>query len=189
MRKIVVFSILISAILCVLTSAKKEDKNATEKAAATQHTSAYREDQIARKKAILTFKMVFVEGGSFTMGCTAEQESECLLPEKPAHPVFVRSFAICKYTVTQRQWREVMGKNPSDTRDDDSPVTNISWDDAQKFIEKLQDFDVDAFTKRLTELIMNPEELQKAAEVAISLGHPDVAGQMVRLIEQGVFQK
>ncbi len=140
MRKIVVFSILISAILCVLTSAKKEEKKTAEKASTTQHTSAYREDQIARKKAILTFKMVFVEGGSFTMGCTAEQESECLLPEKPAHPVFVRSFAICKYTVTQRQWREVMGKNPSDTRDDDSPVTNVSWEDAQQFIEKLNAF-------------------------------------------------
>ena len=52
-----------------------------------------------------------------------------------------------------------------------------------------KDFDADAFTKRLIELIMNPEELQRAAGIATSLGHPDVAGQMVRLIEQEIFKK
>lgn len=103
-------------------------------------SSAYMEDQIARKKAILNFKTVFVEGGSFTMGCTDEQGEDCFKPEKPAHPVFVRSFAICKKCVTQRQWLEVMGKNPSDVRDEKMPVTNISWEDAQKFIAKLNNF-------------------------------------------------
>ncbi len=139
MKKYVFLISLLAALTLTLTSAKKDEKAAP--AAQPQHRpSALSEDQIARKKAILNFKMVFVEGGSFTMGCTAEQEDECLLPEKPAHPVFVRSYAICKYTVTQRQWREVMGKNPSDNRNDDAPVTNVSWNDVQKFLDKLNAF-------------------------------------------------
>jgi formylglycine-generating enzyme required for sulfatase activity len=89
---------------------------------------------------MLNFKMVFVEGGSFTMGCTPEQGEDCVKSEKPAHPVFVRSYAISKNLVTQRQWREVMGKNPSVMGDDDSPVTNVSWDDVQKFLRKLNNF-------------------------------------------------
>ncbi|MBO7608103.1 MAG: formylglycine-generating enzyme family protein [Paludibacteraceae bacterium] len=135
-------TILLIAALSTPGAFAAGKKSAKEQPAAQgqQQSSAYREDQIARKKAILKFKTVFVEGGSFTMGCTAEQEDECFPPEKPAHPVFVRSFAICKYCVTQRQWREVMGKNPSDVRDEDFPVTNISWDDAQKFIAKLNNF-------------------------------------------------
>ncbi len=52
-----------------------------------------------------------------------------------------------------------------------------------------KDFDVDAFTKRLTDLIMNPDELVGAAKIATSLGHPDVAAQVVRLIKEGNYQK
>lgn len=141
-KRIITLFVLSSLSLCLFAGNKKEAKAAAEKAAQEQRANAYREDQIARKKAILNFKknMIFVEGGSFTMGCTPEQEPDCFKPEKPAHPVFVRSYTICKYCVTQRQWREVMGKNPSDVRNEDAPVTNISWDDAQKFIVKLNDF-------------------------------------------------
>ena len=53
-------------------------RNGTTQKEATAPTqpkqpSAYAQDQINRKKAMLNFKMVFVEGGSFTMGCTPEQ--------------------------------------------------------------------------------------------------------------------
>ena len=73
---------------------------------------------------------------------------------------------------------------------------NHQFENARQFAEagvgwlvQEKDFDKDAFTKRLTELIMNPEELIGAAKIATSLGHPDVAGQMVRLIEQEIFSK
>ncbi len=138
-RLIGLAGVLMLSCLAVCGAGKKEKKSA-DKAQPSQQTSAYRADQIARKKAILTFKMVFVEGGSFTMGCTEEQAEECVAPEKPAHPVFVRSYAICKYPVTQRQWREVMGKNPCLIPNDDAPVTDVSWKDVQKFIAKLNNF-------------------------------------------------
>jgi formylglycine-generating enzyme required for sulfatase activity len=81
--------------------------------------------------------MVFVEGGTFTMGCTPEQGDDCLYNEKPAHSVTVSDFHIGKYPVTQRLWRQVMGDNPSDAKGNNLPVENVSWYDAQEFIKAL----------------------------------------------------
>jgi formylglycine-generating enzyme required for sulfatase activity len=81
--------------------------------------------------------MVFVEGGTFNMGCTSEQGSDCYDNEKPAHRVTVSDFYICKYEVTQAQWESVMGSNPSNFKGDNLPVETVSWDDIQEFIKKL----------------------------------------------------
>lgn len=51
--------------------------------------------------------------------------------------VFLKSFYIGRYEVTQAQWNTVMGDNPSDVRGDSLPVTNVSWFDAEAFVEKL----------------------------------------------------
>jgi formylglycine-generating enzyme required for sulfatase activity len=109
--------------------------------------------------------MVFVEGGTFTMGCTIEQGYDC--SSKPAHSVTVGSFYLAKHEVTQKLWTAVMGENPIDAvkKDieehlaktkrrgrwlykkelhtvaallgDNLPVVYVSWYDTQKFIEKL----------------------------------------------------
>jgi len=79
-------------------------------------------------------EMVFVQGGTFTMGCT---DLECFDWEKPKHQVTVSDFYIGKYPVTQKQWVAVMGSNPSHFKGDNLPVENVSWDDAQEFISKL----------------------------------------------------
>ncbi len=82
--------------------------------------------------------MVRVEGGRFKMGCTAEQGSDCWSREKPAHRVELSSFSIGKYEVTQAQWEAVMGSNPSGFSSCGScPVENVSWNDVQDFIVKL----------------------------------------------------
>lgn len=83
------------------------------------------------------FDMVFVEGGTFTMGATSEQGTDALDREKPAHSVTVSDFYIGKYEVTQAQWRAVMGSNPSNFKGDNLPVEQVSWNDIQKFITKL----------------------------------------------------
>ncbi len=81
--------------------------------------------------------MVMVEGGTFTMGCTSEQ-SGCYDDEKPTHRVTVSSYQIGKYEVTQAQWRAVMGNNPSSFSGcDNCPVDNVSWNEVQDFIRKL----------------------------------------------------
>ena len=82
-------------------------------------------------------EMVYVPGGTFNMGCTFEQTSDCGYDEKPAHSVTLRGFTIAKYEVTQKLWREVMGSNPSRHVGDNLPVQNVSWDDIQLFIERL----------------------------------------------------
>ena len=82
-------------------------------------------------------EMVYVKGGTFTMGCTGEQGGDCDDNEKPAHSVTVSSYYIGKYEVTQAQWREIMGSNPSDDMENIWPVDSVSWNDIQVFIEKL----------------------------------------------------
>lgn len=81
--------------------------------------------------------MVYVEGGTFTMGATAEQGSDALDDEKPAHKVTLSSFSIGKYEVTQEEWVVVMGSNPSEFKGAKRPVEQVSWDDCQKFIFRL----------------------------------------------------
>jgi len=56
----------------------------------------------------VTMEIVYVEGGTFTMGCTTEQGSDCSEDEKPAHQVTVSDFWIGKTEVTQELWYEVM---------------------------------------------------------------------------------
>ncbi len=85
----------------------------------------------------VSFEMVYVQGGTFTMGATSEQGSDAESDEKPAHSVTVGDFYIGKYEVTQAQWTAVMGGNPSYFKGDNLPVENVSWDDAQEFIRKL----------------------------------------------------
>lgn len=46
-------------------------------------------------------------------------------------------FYICRYEVTQKLWTEVMGDNPSQMKGDDLPVEQVSWNDCQRFIAKL----------------------------------------------------
>jgi formylglycine-generating enzyme len=82
-------------------------------------------------------EMVFVKGGTFTMGCTAEQGNYGD-DEKPAHQVTVSDFYMGKFEVTQKQWREIMGTNPSYFKNcDDCPVEQVSWNNIQEFIKKL----------------------------------------------------
>ena len=82
--------------------------------------------------------MVYVEGGTFTMGATTEQGSDASSDEYPAHQVTLSSYYIGKYEVTQALWQAVMGKNPSRfTGDSRRPVEQVSWDECQEFIGKL----------------------------------------------------
>ena len=80
----------------------------------------------------LKMEMVFVQGGTFQMGSNEEDD------EKPIHSVTVSGFYMGRYEVTQAQWRNVMGSNPSEFKDcDNCPVENVSWNDVQEYIQKL----------------------------------------------------
>lgn len=89
------------------------------------------------------FEMVFVQGGSFMMGCSSEQDHKCDDDETPVHQVRLSDYYIGKYELSQRQWSAVMGdsdslSNPSEFSNcDNCPVEQVSWNDVQEFIKKL----------------------------------------------------
>ena len=85
----------------------------------------------------VSFRMIEVEGGTFTMGATAEQGSDAYYEENPAHSVTLSSYYIGQTEVTQALWKAVMGSNPSNWEGDDLPVENVSWEDCQEFVRKL----------------------------------------------------
>ena len=86
----------------------------------------------------VSFTMVGVEGGTFTMGATSEQgTSDPYDDEYPTHSVTLSDFAIGETEVTQELWRAVMGNNPSHFSGTNLPVENVSWNDCQTFITKL----------------------------------------------------
>ena len=78
---------------------------------------------------------ITVEGGTFMMGATDGWGYD---DERPVHEVTVPTFAISKHEVTQKLWKTVMGgENPSTILGDDLPVNNLSWNDCQIFIRRL----------------------------------------------------
>jgi len=83
-------------------------------------------------------EMIFVKGSNnFKMGCVVEQGDACNPDETPYFYVSLSDFNIGKYEVTQAQWIEIMNNNPSVFKGDNLPVDNVSWDDIQEFIRKL----------------------------------------------------
>ena len=99
----------------------------------------------------LDMRMVYVEGGIFEMGATAEQADDTRNNEKPVRTVKVDSYYIGKYEVTQAQWEAVMGTTLEEQRamsssvngivgeGSDFPMYYVSWADAQAFCEKLSE--------------------------------------------------
>jgi|GEM_PF-3135808 len=94
--------------------------------------SAYQPAKESAGKDIYAYDLVKVDGGSFIMG--GENGAGAL----PAHSVALKSYYIGKYEVTQRLWKQVTGENPAHFRGcEDCPVENVSFEDCERFIEKL----------------------------------------------------
>ena len=88
----------------------------------------------------VSFTMVNIDGGSFIMGATNEQEGDARDNEKPTHEVTLSSFSIGQTEVTQELWKAVMGYNWSSfTGDLQHPEEQVSWNGAQEFISKLNE--------------------------------------------------
>jgi formylglycine-generating enzyme required for sulfatase activity len=128
------------------TAAQENAAQETEAPAVPSNDNSANENQAPSENATgenavlnaLRANMVFVQGGTFTMGCTSEQGSDCQGDESPAHQVTVSSFRMGKYEVTQAEWEAVMGSNPSNFQNcPDCPVEYVNWNDVQDFIRKL----------------------------------------------------
>ena len=85
----------------------------------------------------ISIDMVKVEAGTFMMGATSEMQNP-YDDEKPVHQVtLTNNYYIGKYEVTQALWKTVMGSNSSKFKGDNLPVEQVSWNDCQEFIGKL----------------------------------------------------
>ncbi|MBI5747553.1 MAG: SUMF1/EgtB/PvdO family nonheme iron enzyme [Nitrospinae bacterium] len=81
-------------------------------------------------------EFVFVKGGCYQMGDIFGGDAGS--DERPMHEVCIDDFYMGKYEVTQRQWTGIMGNNPSYFKNcDDCPVEQVSWNDVQEYINKL----------------------------------------------------
>ena len=90
-----------------------------------------------KNNPIADMEFVRVPAGEFRMGSTSEESFDW---ERPVTRVRIsQGFFLGKYEVTQAEWQAVMGSNPSDLDEcgPDCPVENVSWEDAQEFIGKL----------------------------------------------------
>jgi formylglycine-generating enzyme required for sulfatase activity len=106
----------------------------------------------SRATAIATLRsdsnFVRIEPGGFLMGSPKEPEKvadtgrDAERHRESQHPVTITiAFEIGKFEVTQRQWEAVMESNPSAFKGVELPVTNVSWNDVQEFLAKLQALD------------------------------------------------
>ena len=83
------------------------------------------------------FKMIAVEGGTFSMGATKEQEPWALWDEEPVRTVTLNDYYIGETEVSQTLWMAVMGTNPSKYQSDNLPVENVTFEQALKFVSLL----------------------------------------------------
>ena len=100
-------------------------------------------DKSAQKRippaAATEIEVVLVKGGCFQMGDTFGTGRS---DEQPVHGVCVDDFSIGRYEVTQAQWLAVMKINPASNIacGPECPIENVSWDEVQVFIKKLNEF-------------------------------------------------
>ncbi len=113
--------------LVVEAGDKLEEKKRRTSESKHQHTEAASETEDG---------MVLIKGGCFDMGDIFDTGTE---DEKPVHAVCVVDFYLGKTEVTQEQWEDVIGNNPSKFKSIDRPVERVSWHNVQDFIEKLNE--------------------------------------------------
>ena len=103
-------------------------------------SSASEEKQLTKDEIIqnLVNNMVYVEGGTFMMGATKEQDTDGWIDNdsKPIHKVTLSSFKICKYEVTQQEWDAIVFGRITNNR---HPKEIHKWSDVELFIKKLNE--------------------------------------------------
>ncbi|MCK5186398.1 MAG: formylglycine-generating enzyme family protein [Deltaproteobacteria bacterium] len=112
----------------------------TSQASPTQSPSAVAASSTETRQTTtnsIGMEFVLIPAGEFEMGSPSGEEDRWD-NEGPVHTVKIeKAYYLGKYEVTQEQWREVMGTNPSSFKGDDLPVEQVSWNDAQDFVRKL----------------------------------------------------
>ena len=85
----------------------------------------------------VSFKMIYVKGGSFNMGYNEDKDRDL---EKPVHKVTVSDYYIGETPVTNKIWNSIKNKNAKEKANADCPKVNVSWKEVQDFIQELNKF-------------------------------------------------
>ena len=120
---VAVFGLALGVIGC----GKKSKSSSSSSEPESSSSKSQVETKVCTLPGGVKLEMVHIEPGSFMMGVGEEERRERI----------AEGFWIGKFEVTQAQWEAVMGENPSDFKDADNPVENVSWDDCQEFLKKL----------------------------------------------------
>lgn len=122
MRKFVSLLLSLSLIFCLAACSQTEDDNNDSKTEPTQSSSLEVTDMN------ISDNFVLIKGGTFQMG---SPESEAWRSaDETQHTVTVSDFYMSKYELTQKEYEEIAGNNPSYFKGDNLPLENISWLDA-----------------------------------------------------------
>ncbi len=120
------FDLLIRSVGTILGQAPPKDSPRTD------HVKVHTDKKTITNS--IGMKFALIPAGEFMMG------SEEFEWSNPVHTVNIRTpFYLGIYQVTQREWKAIMGNNPSGFNGDDLPVESVSWVDVQKFIKKLNE--------------------------------------------------
>jgi formylglycine-generating enzyme required for sulfatase activity len=83
-------------------------------------------------------EFILIPAGSFLMGTDKSVDNKAFDDETPQHRVTISTpFYLSKYAVTNAQWEALMGSKPSKFEGQNNPVEQVSWNDAQDFIKKM----------------------------------------------------
>ncbi|MCI5146596.1 MAG: formylglycine-generating enzyme family protein, partial [Candidatus Electrothrix sp. AR3] len=114
----------------------KQVHNDPPRATRAPVASAPQQGDIIKDKAT-GMELVYIPAGCFMMGSSPDDEGH-QKNEGPVHEVCLNAFWMGKYQVTQGQWQKIMGQNPAKFQKGDKyPVEQVSWDDVQSFLKKL----------------------------------------------------
>lgn len=85
-------------------------------------------------------EFVWVPSGCFNMGgsSASDKEEQHAYEEQPVHKVCVKGFWMGRYEVTQAQYQQAMGNNPSHFLGSNKPVEQVSWNDASNFSDEMK---------------------------------------------------
>ena len=147
----------VAVVLCILWGISSSEKqknmyinriNALESTLQRTNKECLEQEHTANKRKIdynngilrvgnIEYPMVTVTGGQFMMGgCDKEARQD----ETPRHQVTLSSYHIGKYEVTQELWEAVMESNHSQYLSARNPVENVTWEECQIFVQKLNEY-------------------------------------------------
>lgn len=133
MKKIRVFLIaaVMLAVLCACGGIAAEPDGDLSAESSQEDTETIGEKEMKHDTENLSENFVLVTGGTFQMG--SPEDEAWRLADEVRHTVTVSDFYMSVYELTQAEYQEVIGENPSSLSGEDLPVENISWLDAVRY--------------------------------------------------------